>query len=145
MATKHLVKKWRGSRSNYNLLKSTNMIDPWTIYYVVDTIGNETKVVEYFGTNIVSQPTGQVLAVNDVLASLPSSGINPYDRYLVGDDANGYKIYEYTPISGTNELSVSEMNFDWRYGVRILSRNLKNYVYYNSHLITYDDVDCGMF
>lgn len=141
---KHLIKHWRGSRENYNLLKSTGLIDFWTLYYVVDTVGTESHIVEYFGNNVINQPTGQVLAVNDLLTQLPSSA-NPYDRFLVGNDVDGYKIYEYTPISGTSELSVSEMNFDWKYGVRILSKGLKNYVYYNSHLKTYDDIDCGEF
>lgn len=145
MAEKHLVKHWRGSRESYNLAKSRNFIDPWTIYHVIDTIECGTTITEYFGENIISQPTGQILAVNDILPSLPSSGINPYDRYLVGSNETGYKIYECTPIKDSDDFDISEMNFDWKYGVRILSRGLKNYVYYNAELITYDDVDCGEF
>jgi hypothetical protein len=135
----------KGARESYNLLKKFNLIDPWTLYYVIDNVNNKESVVEYFGRNIVNQPTGQVLPVNDILSELPSSGVNPYDRYLVGDNENGYKIYEYTPISGTGMLDVSVMDFDWKYGVRVLSKNLKNYVYYSNKLITYDDVDCGEF
>lgn len=145
MAEKHLITKWKGSRASYNFLKDYGALDPWTLYYVIDVANNKSAITEYFGTNVVSQPSGQILAVNDLLPSLPSSGVNPYDRFLVGNDANGYKIYEYTPIKGTNELEVNEIDFDWRFGVRILSRGLKNYVYYNNRLITYDDVDCGEF
>lgn len=142
---KHLIRKWKGSRQNYNLLKSSNALDPWTIYYVVDTIDNKSTVVEYCGANIITPQTGQPLAVNDLLSELPSSGINPYDRYLVGTDATGYKIYEYTPIANSDSLSVSNIDFDWKLGVRILSKGLKNYVYYDGKLVTYDDVDCGLF
>ena len=37
------------------------------------------------------------------------------------------------------------MDFDWKYGVRVRKEGLKNYVYVDGKLITYDDVDCGLF
>lgn len=145
MANKHIIKKWKGSRASYNKLKEYSLIDPWTVYYVVDTVAGESSITEYVGENIVTVPTGQVLAVKDILEELPTSGVNPYDRFLIGSDANGYKIYEYTPIKDSFDLEVTQMDFNWKYGVRILSRGLKNYVYYNNKLVTYDDVDCGEF
>lgn len=141
---KHLVKNWRGSRGAYNILKINGVLDPWTKYYVKDTDGTTTTYVEYFGENLVHIPTGQLIAVNDVLENEPESP-NPYDRFLVGTDANGYKIYEYTPVKDSEELESHEMEFSWKYGVRILSRGLKSYVYYNGKLTTYDDGDAGSF
>ena len=35
--------------------------------------------------------------------------------------------------------------FDYRYGVRVIEKGLKNYIYVNNTLKTYDDVDCGLF
>ncbi len=141
---KHLVKNWLGSRGAYNILKRNEALDPWTKYYVTDTDGVTTTYVEYFGENIVHIPTGQLIAVNDVLETEPENP-NPYDRFLVGTDANGYKVYEYTPIKDSDELESNEMDFSWKYGVRILSRGLKAYIYYNGKLITYDDIDAGSF
>lgn len=141
---KHLVKNWRGSRGAYNILKRNNSLDPWTKYYVKDSDGVTTTYVEYFGENIVHIPTGQLIAVNDVLATVPANP-NPYDRFLVGTDETGYKVYEYTPIKDSDELEAHEMEFSWKYGVRILSRGLKAYVYYNGKLTTYDDGDAGSF
>lgn len=145
MAEKHLIRQWRGSRASYNNLKQTGLIDAWTIYHVVDVVNSAQTITDYFGENIMQIPTGQLLAVKDLLHTLPSSGVNPYDRYIIGNDLDGYKIYEFTPIKDSDELAYSSIDFDWKYGVRILSQGLKNYVYYDSHLITYDDIDCGEF
>lgn len=141
---KHLIKNWKGSRANYNLLKANNSIDAWTKYFVVDGSGSGKTVTEYFGTNPVSDKCGDFTAVNDIV-STPPLNKNPYDRFLVGDDTNGYQIYEYTPIANSNELSLEIREFDWKHGVRVYSRGLKCFVYYNGHLTTYDDVDCGEF
>jgi hypothetical protein len=145
MAEKHLVKKWRGKRESYNFLKSVNRLDSWTRYSVIETDGT---VVEYFGENQIYQPTGQLLPVSAIVETAPLvSEANPYDRYLVGTDANGYKIVEYQPISTTNGLALvaEELIFDEKYGVRVKAEGLKNFVYVNGTLKTYDDVDCGVF
>ena len=141
---KHLVKNWKGSRQSYNFLVANNSIDPWTKYYVVDNYGTSQEITEYMGTNLITIPAGDYVAVNDVL-STPPQVINPYDRFLIGNDSDGYQIYEYTPIKNSNELNCSIIDFDWKHGVRVRSRGLKCYVYYEGHLITYDDVDCGEF
>jgi hypothetical protein len=141
---KHLIKNWKGSRASYNLLKANNLIDAWTKYYVIDTVDSATTVTEYFGLNPVSDKCGDFTAVNDIVQE-PPLNLNPYDRFLVGTDATGYKIYEYTPIKNSNLLSLEIRDFDWKHGVRVFSRGLKCFVYYNGHLVTYDDVDCGEF
>lgn len=145
MAEKHLVKKWRGKRESYNFLKSVNRLDPWTRYSVIETDGT---IVEYFGENQIYQPTGQLLPVDDIVEFAPDvSDASPYDRYLVGTDLNGYKVIEYQPKSttGGTVLVKEELEFDERYGVRVKSDGLKNYVYVDGVLKTYDDVDCGTF
>ena len=141
---KHLVRNWKGSRGSYNLLKANNMIDPWTKYYVVDNDGFSQSITEYFGLNPINTNNGDFVAVNDILEEEPLEP-NPYDRFLIGDDENGYHIYEYTPIKNSDVLDCSITDFDWKRGVRVRSRGLKCYVYFNGKLITYDDVECGEF
>lgn len=144
MSEKHAIKNWRGSRASYEFLKANNAIDPWTKYFVVDKFGNKENIIEYFGLNIINIPYGEFMAVNDILEEPPLL-VNPYDRFLIGNDNDGYEIYEYMPIKDSNSLSCNIIDFDWRHGVRVYSRGLKCYVYYNGHLVTYDDVDCGEF
>lgn len=141
---KHLVKNWKGSRASYNLLKANNSIDAWTKYFVVDTVDSATTITEYFGLNPISDKCGDFAAVNDIVQEPPLIK-NPYDRFLVGTDATGYKIYEYTPIKNSDMLACEIRDLDWKRGVRVYSHALKCYVYYNGHLVTYDDVDCGEF
>lgn len=142
---KHLVKHWMGKRSSYNFLKSVNRLDPWTRYSVVES---DNSVVEYFGGNQIYIPTGQLLPVKSILSAQPATEtVAPYDRYLVGSDNDGYTVYEYTPIGENAEsgYTASQLAFDEKFGVRVVSEGLKNYVYVNGKLKTYDDVDCGNF
>ena len=149
MAEKHLVKHWRGKRTSYNFLKNVNRLDPWTRYSVIEDDGS---IVEYFGNNLISVPTGQLLPVNAIVSGEPeTNSIRPYDRYLVGTDETGYKVIEYSLIDpyGESGYTKTELTFDEKYGVRVKSEGLKNYVYVNDgnekKLKTYDDVDCGTF
>lgn len=148
MAEKHIVRHWRGKRESYNFLKEVNHLDPWTRYSVIDSAGTTTGITEYFGENQIALETGQILPVSAVVeTAIPASSARPYDRYLVGTDQTGYKVVEYQPRA-TSEgvvLSEYELPFDWRFGVRVRSEGLKNYVYADGHLVTYDDVDCGLF
>lgn len=141
---KQLIKNWKGSRASYNLLKANNAINAWTKYFVVDGTGSSSAITIYFGLNPVSDKFGDLTAVNDIISEPPLNP-NPYDRFLVGSDEAGYQIYEYTPIKNSPTLNCDIREFDWKHGVRVYSRGLKCYVYYNGHLITYDDVDCGEF
>ena len=142
---KQLVKHWKGTAASYNFLKQNNALSPWTRYVVVDQQSGKV-IAEYYGENIISVPTGQLLPVNDIVAdtsSIPQNK-NPFDRYLVGTDGNGYSLVEFQPISG-GTLVMHTMDFDEKYGVRVASQGYKNYIYFNNKLITYDDVDCGTF
>lgn len=139
---KHLVKHWKGNRASYNTVKNAGLLDAWTNYVVIE---NDGTVNEYFGNNLKFRPEGQLVTVKDILAAEPDvTAVTPYDRYLVGTDALGYKVVEYT-FDKNNTLTKEELTFDKKFGVRVESRGLKNYVYYNNKLVTYDDVDCGEF
>lgn len=142
MGQRHLIKHWKGSRASYNYLKSHNALDAWTNYIVIE---NDNSISEYFGNNVAVRHEGQQLPVKDILpAEPPVSAVTPYDRYLIGTDALGYKIVEYTLDKEANVVK-EELNFDKKYGVRVESKGLKNYVYVQNKLVTYDDMDGGEF
>ena len=141
---KHKVRKWRGTREKYEFLLKNNALNSWTKYVVIDTINNEEVITEYYGTNQVSNNTGQLLPVSSIIGDISEINPTPYDRYLVGSDGVGYCVYEYVIDSeGSHRWIVK--TFDYRYGVRVIKEDLKNYVYINGNLISYDDVDCGTF
>ena len=140
---KHKVRNWRGTRASYELLVQNSAVTPWTRYVVIDTINEKEVITEYYGENQVAEATGQLLPVKDIIGSISDITPLPYDRYLVGADGKGYQIYEYVIDGEFNKWLIKP--FDNRYGVRVISRGLKNYVYVNNTLKTYDDVDCGDF
>lgn len=145
MAEKHRVRSWRGRRNSYEFLKSVNRLDAWTKYVVVEEDGSLT---EYYGLNRVNNATGQLLPVKSVVSAAPDTSLaSPYDRYLVGEDGVGYRVVEYLPKDTTDGVVLvkEELTFDEKYGVRVIDRGLKNYIYLNGALRTYDDVDCGLF
>jgi len=151
MAVQHRIRHWRGTIESYNFLKSHNALDDWTLYYVIysgETAGSGGTIVEYFGQNRIHEEPGQLLPVESIVSAAPLNP-NPYDRYLVGEDINGYEVYEYTPekIQGDTgyTLACRQLKFDEKYGVRVKDMDLKNYIYVNGRLVTYDDVDCGDF
>ena len=141
---KHRVRFWRGTRANYELLAKNNALDGWTRYTVIDTINGVNRYVEYFGSNQIAEPSGQLLPVKSIIGDIAEIEATPYDRYLVGADGVGYKVYEYV-IDAESVHKWIIKDFDYRYGVRVMDRGLKNYVYINNALKTYDDVDCGEF
>ena len=108
------------------------------------TVNNEEVITEYYGTNQVSNNTGQLLPVISIIGDISEINPSPYDRYLVGSDGIGYHVYEYViDAEGSHRWIVKP--FEYRYGVRVIERGLKNYVYVNGILKTYDDIDCGTF
>jgi hypothetical protein len=142
---RHLVKKWRGSRANYEFLRKNNALDSWTRYIVIDKINNSEIFTEYYGTNQVCDHTGQLLPVISIISDISEiTTPTPYDRYLVGSDDFGYKIYEYV-IDTENSHRWIIKPFDYRYSVRVIDQGLKNYIYVNGTIRTYDDVDAGTF
>lgn len=143
-AEKHPVKHWRGSRANYELLVKTNYVNEWTRYVVIDNVNGTERITEYYGVNQISELTGQMLPVNSIIASISEITPTPYDRYLVGSNGVGYSVYEYVIDSeGTHKWIIKP--FDYRYGVRVKDRGLRNYVYVDGELITYDEIDCGSY
>lgn len=128
MAEKHIVRNWRGKRESYNFLKRTNHLDAWTRYSVVESGDSGNNITEYFGDNQIAIPTGQILPVSAIVATLPSPiNARPYDRYLVGGDGDGYEIYEFQPeatSAGTQMVAFKLVDFDWRYGVRVRAEGL---------------------
>ena len=140
---KQKVRNWRGTRANYEMLVQNNAVSPWTRYVVIDTINGKEVITEYYGQNQVVEATGQLLPVKDIIKSISDITPQPYDRYLVGADGQGYQIYEYVIDGDFHKWLIKP--FDYHYGVRVIERGLKNYVYVNNVLKTYDDVDCGSF
>jgi len=140
---KQKVRNWKGTRANYEMLVDNNAVSPWTRYVVIDTINGKDVITEYYGNNQVADATGQLLPVKDIIGNISDITPQPYDRYLVGSDGKGYQIYEYVIDGEYHKWLIKP--FDYRYGVRVIERGLKNYVYVNGILKTYDDVDCGSF
>ena len=141
---KHIVRNWRGTRANYEFLVKNNAVNEWTRYVVIDSIAGENVYTEYYGTNQVADLTGQLLPANSIITDISNITPKPYDRYLVGSNENGYSIYEYV-IDSEGQHRWLIKPFDYRYGIRIKDRGLKNYIYVDNELITYDEVDCGTF
>ena len=140
---KQKVRNWRGTRANYEMLVQNSAVSPWTRYVVIDTINGKEVITEYYGQNQVAEATGQLLPVKDIIGSISEITPQPYDRYLVGSDGQGYQVYEYVIDGDFHKWLIKP--FDYHYGVRVIERGLKNYVYVNNVLKTYDDVDCGSF
>lgn len=140
---KQKVRNWRGTRANYELLAQNGAVSPWTRYVVIDTINGKEVITEYYGQNQVAEATGQLLPVKDIIGSISDITPQPYDRYLVGADGQGYQVYEYVIDGDFHKWLIKP--FDYRYGVRVIEKGLKNYIYVNNILKTYDDVDCGLF
>lgn len=141
---KHVVRHWRGTRDKYEFLVKNNAVSDWTRYVVIDTINDEDVITEYYGTNQVTELTGQLLPANSIIANISEVTPKPYDRYLVGSNGNGYSVYEYV-IDSEGQHRWLIKPFDDRFGIRIKDRGLKNYLYVDGELITYDEVDCGTF
>ena len=141
---KHIVRHWRGTRDKYEFLVKNNAVSDWTRYVVIDSINGENVITEYYGTNQVTELTGQLLPAKSIITNILDITPKPYDRYLVGSNGNGYRVYEYV-IDSEGQHRWLVRPFDDRFGIRIKDRGLKNYLYVDGELITYDEVDCGIF
>lgn len=146
---KKIVKKWRGTRQAYNILRNANKLDYWTRYSVKDVNGLWT---EYYGANQITCPSGQILPVLDIVTNLPVT-LNPGDRYLVGHDgtdtvSSDYYIVEIevdtekeNGINGRVEPFLNNSGMS----VRVINRESMAYQLVNGELVTYDKVDGGTF
>ena len=141
---KHVVRHWRGTREKYEFLKKNGALNSWTKYVVIDNFNGVNTIVEYYGDNQVAELTGQLLPVKSIVETIGLIVASPYDRYLVGRDGLGYRVYECV-LDDENNLKWYIKPFDYRFGVRVQDKGLKNYVYVDGELKTYDDVDCGIF
>lgn len=149
MVNNKIVRKWRGSRESYNLIKKTGLLNYWTRYSVKEVDGSWT---EYYGSNQISSPSGQILPVLDIVDKLPSV-LNPGDRYLVGVDASDNNAAEYYIViididsESNNNLSARTEPFLNNSGmsVRVIRKNSMAYQLVDGELITYDKVDGGTF
>ena len=134
----HTIKFWRGTREAYNAIVSTpGAVDFWTRYTVKEKDGRR---VEYFGTHPIQEATGELYPVKDVVETLPSD-LKQGDRYLVGNDANGYYVVEIAANQAQSKIEpLGELS------VRVASDNYYRYQYVNGKLITYDNgIDCGTY
>lgn len=149
MANNKIVRKWRGSRESYNLIKKAGLLNYWTRYSVKEVDGSWT---EYYGSNQISSPSGQILPVLDIVDKLPSV-LNPGDRYLVGVDASDNNAAEYYIViididsESNNNLSARTEPFLNNSGmsVRVIRKESMAYQLVDGELITYDKVDGGTF
>lgn len=149
MDNKKIVKQWRGSRNAYNTISKANLLNYWTRYSVKEPNGTWT---EYYGSNMISCPSGQLLPVIDIVDRLPSM-LNPGDRYLVGRDATDNTNAEYyivtidVDIEAENNLSARTEDFINNSGksVRVINRKSMAYQLVDGEIITYDAVNGGTY
>lgn len=147
--TNKIVKKWRGTRELYNFLSKHNKLDYWTRYSVKEVNGTWT---EYYGSNQISSPSGQLLPVLDIVSTLPSS-LNPGDRYLVGVDMTDISNAEYYIVTidfdseEVNKLSARTEPFLNNSGlsIRVINRESKAYQLVDGYIKTYDEVNGGNY
>lgn len=144
-----IVKKWRGTRESYNIIKKAGLLDYWTRYSVKDVDGRWT---EYYGSNQITCPSGQLLPVLDIVSTLPQV-LNPGDRYLVGNDATDNTNAEYYIViididnTTNNNLSARTEPFINNSGmsVRVINKKSMAYQLVDGEIITYDMVDGGEY
>ena len=146
---KHRVKNWRGTRKSYNVIAKANLLDYWTRYSVKEVDGSWT---EYYGKNLLSCPSGQFLPVLDIVTTLPEV-LNPGDRYLVGVDMTDATPAEYyivtIDVDDSSENGISarteELRNNGGLSVRVINKKSMAYQLVDGYLITYDQVDGGIY
>lgn len=146
---KKIVRFWRGNVESYNLIAKAGLLDYWTRYSVKQSDGSWK---EYYGDNLITEPTGQLLPVIDIVATLPSV-LNPGDRYLVGRDATETESAEYYIVEvgvekndGTGYVETTKVKeFKEGISVRVKNRSYKSYVLADGEVLTYDEVNGGRY
>lgn len=155
---KNIVKFWRGSRAAYNALGSW---DYWTRYSVYEGDANGNHIagepyVEYYGTTCITPVAGQLLPVKTVCTTLPEN-LELGDRFLVGYNSyvsNGqtvsgeYYIIEIGPVvnaDGKTYRKATMIKPFAKQSVRVMDRDMREYMFKDGKLVCLDDVDCGEF
>lgn len=143
------VRLWRGTKESYNVIAKAGRLDYWTRYSVKQSDGSW---LEYYGDNLISEPSGSILPVIDIVATLPTV-LNPGDRYLVGKDATANSSAEYYIVeiglekdNGTGYQETTKIKeFKEGISVRVKNRKFKTYVLVEGEIITYDEVNGGTY
>lgn len=144
--TKKRVRFWRGTAESYELLKKAGALNYWTRYSVKYTVDGLTTWKEFYGDNPLTEETGQLLPVIDIVQTLPSV-LNPGDRYWV----NKYGFNLITTIDvgkdANGEATLSSRSLELKEGVsvRVKNKGYKSYLVLNGEIITYDEIDCGTY
>lgn len=129
------VKFWRGNRATYNQLGSEGKIDYATRYTVIETDGT---ISEYFGFKHISEKSGLLYPVKDIVETLPDT-LNVGDRYLVGSE-NEYYVVEIS--SDAEKSSIIPLG---KYSVRVESKGMKEYYIQDGALTCTNVIDCGTY
>ena len=145
--TKNRVRFWRGTVESYEKIKKAGLLNYWTRYSVKYTINGITTWKEFYGDNPLTEETGQLMPVIDIVQQLPSV-LNPGDRYWVS--TQGYNIIVEITVGkdatdGTATLSSRNLELKEGVSVRVKNRGYKSYLIVNGEAITYDEIDCGTY
>lgn len=145
--TKNRVRFWRGTAESYELLKKAGALNYWTRYSVKYTSeGGLVTWKEFYGDNPLTEETGQLLPVIDIVQILPSV-LNPGDRYWVHN--LGHDIITTIEVGkdkdGKAVLSSRNLLLKEGISVRVKNKGYKSYVLVNGEYITYDEIDCGTY
>ena len=145
--TKNRVRFWRGTVESYEKIKKAGALNYWTRYSVKYTSeGGSVTWKEFYGDNPLTEETGQLLPVIDIVQTLPSV-LNPGDRYWVSKF--GFNIITTIDVGkdSNGEAMLSSRSLELKEGisVRVKNRGYKSYLVSNGDIITYDEIDCGTY
>lgn len=143
---KNRVRFWRGTAEAYELLKKAGALNYWTRYSVKYENGGLVTWKEFYGDNPLTEETGQLLPVIDIVQSLPKV-LNPGDRYWVS--TRGINLITTIDVgkdeNGIAALSSRSLELKEGMSVRVKNRGYKSYVVLNGEYVTYDEIDCGTY
>lgn len=145
---KKQVRFWRGTSASYETMKKAGMLSYWTRYSVKYTdVNGLVSWKEFYGDNPLTEESGQLLPVIDIVTQLPST-LNPGDRYWVSAEGENYIVDILVGVndaSGNATLSDRTITLKEGVSVRVKNRGYKSYLLLNNEVITYDEVDCGFY
>jgi hypothetical protein len=141
------IRFWRGTAESYERLKKAGALSYWTRYSVKYTNNGLVTWKEYYGDNPLTEETGQLLPVIDIVETLPSV-LNPGDRYWISNGAENYIIEVFVGKSTDDgEITLNSRVIIVKEGISIRVKN-KGYMAYlllNNEVITYDEVNGGIY
>lgn len=144
--TKNRVRFWRGTAESYELLKKAGALNYWTRYSVKYENSGLVTWKEFYGDNPLTEETGQLLPVIDIVQTLPKE-LNPGDRYWVS--TRGINLITTIDVgkdnNGVATLSSRSLELKEGMSVRVKNKGYKSYVVLNGEYVTYDEIDCGTY